>query len=1769
MVAIIVPGESDPVRQAQSEVGGVPLSSLGAMGLGVTVNDAVQVLAERSALASAELKAADDDVVEVTLDGGVRLFIRGDEVADRLGGAATRSLAVPGTIRLSPALPLDERERGLGSWAIAGLRTLGVDLPEMGARRVAEAVDERLAKDPGVFRLTAVGTLERIASDLKPSTEPWLLFLHGTFSNTAGSFGALTKPDGALWQQICERYDERVLTLEHPTLTASPIDNAIDVLEALPDGAVLHLVSHSRGGLIGELLCRSSLLGDDGKALAEPFDDRDLKLFRDGERAKVEQLAGLLGAKRPLVQRFVRVACPARGTTLASARLDRWLNMVLEVAGIGAAAVPGLRHVFEGMQAFLLAVVKERTDPRTIPGLEAMIPDSPLIRVLNRPDRRSSADLSIIKGDSAGSGVLRRLAIWLADAFYGEDHDLVVNTSAMVAGAARAQARVFFDQGASVDHFRYFSNQRTAERVVAGLLRADGELAGFQELAASAAVEMPRLRSRANDRRPIVYILPGITGSHLKAGSDRIWIHLWRLARGGLDRLEIDDPSITADEPVGLYYGKIAKFLDATHEVRPWPYDWRRPVLELGRSFGATLQGALETTDRPVRIVAHSMGGLVARSALIDPEVRGRFENRSGCRLVMLGTPNGGSFSIPFMLMGRNRMLRYIDLIDVTMDLKEHLRIISRWPGAIQMLPSDPAIDLFDARTWKELKAADPGDMDWAGPAEVDLVDALAFQTAFAKAPVDPQRMFYIAGQGITPNGIEVDPSAPKGSRIRFTQTHEGDGQVLWATGRLPGVETWYANASHGDLARHEPAFPAILDLLDKGQTDALPKAPRVRSRGQDAPPAIVREEAPIFPTEEDLIDAAIGGTPAPVAPPPKPIVRLSVMHGHLAFADHPVLVGHYSADAIAGPEAALDGALDGRLSIRRRMGQYPGPVETSAVVLDEEARPRGALVVGLGDAGSLAPGSLQAAIRHGLLAYVTAEEERCRHAAASPGPIGVSSLLIGSGDAGLPRAGCLLALLRAADEAQEVLNELERPLLGELQIIELVEYRALEIWHSLHQLLMEKPELNNRFVLADDVVRRPGAARQIARDGKEDWWQPIQITMAEAAENAGGPRTVSFATSAGRARVEATLIDANFDFTQRFIRQAIAGSWAEQLGPTPTRALFELLWPLRLKGHAGEDRSLRLILDEHTAAIPWELMDDRVPWGDGAKRKPPVVRSGVLRQLIQTQFREVVISPRRKTALVVGDPTGEASGFAELPGARDEAQIVTQVLRDAGFQVTSLIGDAVRPEQVVMHLLDQDWTIVHIAAHGVFDEVIEPGQVKQTGIVLGGGLVLGPSIFANMTVPPALVFLNCCHVGRVDPESEARRRDEVNQRRRPDFAASLAVQLIRIGAKGVIAAGWAVDDAAAACFARSFYEAFRNNSTFGHAIKLARNEAYRAQPQGTTWGAYQCYGEPDWRPYPRAEDGQSDTLRLASPVEAIAAIELIREALHVGLARGMSEQRRRLKAIQAEVERRGWIRRGEILLALGEASAELGDLAQAIEWYEKAIMNGDGRASIKAIEQCANLQARHALAAFRRRELSQQDADAAIASARQKVEKLADVCGHSAERWVIRGGCFKRAAQVAGGSDMTVLNEMRNCYREAGKLMEPAYRFYPALMSAAADLAIAKHNGRKLAKGVREELRRIGELKRSHTDFWQDIAAADAMLLASVEDGKIDEKVEQTLRQHYQKAWAHGGSPLKLMSALEQMAFLEDVLHGSRQANLVPVISRIRSALESELRPQ
>ena len=47
-----------------------------------------------------------------------------------------------------------------------------------------------------------------------------------------------------------------VYALDHATLGASPIDNALTLARALPAGTDVHLLTHSRGGLVAEVLAR-------------------------------------------------------------------------------------------------------------------------------------------------------------------------------------------------------------------------------------------------------------------------------------------------------------------------------------------------------------------------------------------------------------------------------------------------------------------------------------------------------------------------------------------------------------------------------------------------------------------------------------------------------------------------------------------------------------------------------------------------------------------------------------------------------------------------------------------------------------------------------------------------------------------------------------------------------------------------------------------------------------------------------------------------------------------------------------------------------------------------------------------------------------------------------------------------------------------------------------------------------------------------------------------------------------------------------------------------------------------------------------------------------------------------------------------------------------------------------------------------------------------------------------------------------------------------
>src|SRR5262249_1280933 len=171
-------------------------------------------------------------------------------------------------------------------------------------------------------------------------------------------------------------------------------------------------------------------------------------------------------------------------------------------------------------------------------------------------------------------------------------------------------------------------------------------------------------------------------------------------------------PTIITDGLYASVYMPLLMELMERWQVVPFGYDWR---IDVDKSAAALAQVVKSwAKGEPVHLLVHSMGGLVARrfiqlfpdlwSAMQDPDGAGR-----GGRLVMMGTPNRGSFAITLALSGEARLVKILAKIDLTRDVNELLRVLNTFPGSYHMLPSpkvnlgDDHVKLFDAASWGRL----------------------------------------------------------------------------------------------------------------------------------------------------------------------------------------------------------------------------------------------------------------------------------------------------------------------------------------------------------------------------------------------------------------------------------------------------------------------------------------------------------------------------------------------------------------------------------------------------------------------------------------------------------------------------------------------------------------------------------------------------------------------------------------------------------------------------------------------------------------------------------------------------------------------------------------------------------------------------------------------------------------------------------------------------------------------------------------------------------
>lgn len=329
-----------------------------------------------------------------------------------------------------------------------------------------------------------------------------------------------------------------------------------------------------------------------------------------------------------------------------------------------------------------------------------------------------------------------------------------------------------------------------------------------------------------------VVVIHGIMGAELSVSSggngDLTWVNAFRIMRGWLDRLRLDPSGrkeaddnfkVVASGIMKRYYGEMLLSLSGQWNVQGFWFDWRKD-LNLAADALNTKINEWFGKDAPVHIVAHSMGGLAARTFIANYPERWRsmWDQKSGGidggRLVMLGTPNRGSYTIPTVITGLEGMVRKLALLDLRHDVPELLETLNTFVGTYQMLPAPDAPDaerLYTAGTYTPFKAA---------VSQQHLDNARAHHLKLGTV-VDAARMIYVAGYD-QPTFAAVADFGKLNSLDGYKVTMDGDGRVSHELGKLKGVPTYYIKESHGALSSNALILRALEDLLRTGETTAL-----------------------------------------------------------------------------------------------------------------------------------------------------------------------------------------------------------------------------------------------------------------------------------------------------------------------------------------------------------------------------------------------------------------------------------------------------------------------------------------------------------------------------------------------------------------------------------------------------------------------------------------------------------------------------------------------------------------------------------------------------------------------------------------------------------------------------------------------------------------------------------------------------------------------------------------------------------------------------------
>ncbi|MEZ5784986.1 MAG: CHAT domain-containing protein [Xanthobacteraceae bacterium] len=944
-----------------------------------------------------------------------------------------------------------------------------------------------------------------------------------------------------------------------------------------------------------------------------------------------------------------------------------------------------------------------------------------------------------------------------------------------------------------------------------------------------------------------VFILPGIMGSKLGYPGallfdDVIWADPVDIAAGRLTELRLDRARsrIRALGVMLFAYLKLKlKLKIAGYDPEFFPYDWRQGTVGLGEVLAAQIAA---DGSKKVHLVAHSMGGLVARALLLR-------KPRNLGRIITLGTPNYGSFSPIQAFRGSHSVVNKVAFLDVHHSSTDLADIFGGFPGLLEMIPAVEKypVDFFDLKTWPA---------GGTHPSKTMLANA---RKAQQQLPIEYDELYQIVG--IDQETI-VDARVD-GDEFVYSTSLAGDGTVPLQCALLPNAKrTYYVNESHGSLANNGDVARAVDAILAAGETTLLPDRYEPRratlrtfsERALDQPAYQGNPGRALSAAETRHLLAEVAAPDA--AAPPAPGVPGVAVTRPFAAADadmaETVVIGRRHAHSLditlargsitdieadayvlgmfrsvppGGPAALLDDLLGGAIKqmVARRM--FNANVGEVTIVPTGKHLVRADVVVfaGLGAFDTFSPDTFEIIGENLVRTFISTRIDDFATV-----PIGGASGAFSSTSLRKLMTGFLRGLKDAdADHRFRGITicEADRGRYDAL-CAEFYKLCGTKLFDGVEVTLREI-ELAPRMQVAVRAAEAAAAPQDVFLLVREEpSVQAATVDYVSSVLTTGAKATVYKARQSIK-KAELDQLLKTIDVNDRLTLEAVEAFGTE---------LAEMILPDNVRKALARhlDSPLVIVHDAAVSRMPWETLrlENRVPALEaGLIHRYEAENLSIAKWLEERQRKPVL------EVLLVINPT------EDLPGAEAEGDRIEQMMKDfPTVSVYPMRNQKARRHEIARCLASGQFDVLHYAGHAFFD----PVNPSRSGILCAGREVLSGADLSNLASLPSLAFFNACEAGRLRGGSSAARiNPTMSTEERVRRGASFAEAFLRGGIANYLGTYWPVGDAAAKTFAETFYKQLLAGETLGAALKAGRHAILDAR--SPDWADYVLYGDPDF----------------------------------------------------------------------------------------------------------------------------------------------------------------------------------------------------------------------------------------------------------------------------------------------------------------------------------